>query len=139
MRGQEDASPLPDHLLLFDGMCNLCNGLVQFVIKRDRRGVFHFATLQSATAKRLLGADAAEAASTFVYWRHGTPLTRSTAALHVARHLGGAWPLAFGLIIVPRPLRDAVYDLVARKRYRWFGRRDTCMVPEPGTASRFLP
>lgn len=139
MQAREEASPLPDHLLLFDGVCNLCNGLVRFVLRHDRRGVFRFSTLQSATARQLLGAHIAEAATTFVYWRLGKPMTRSTAALNVARQLPGAWPLAYGLIVVPRFIRDAVYNLVARHRYNWFGRRGACMVPGPDVAGRFLP
>lgn len=135
----EEARALPDHLILFDGVCNLCNGAVRFIIQRDRRQIFHFATLQSETARRLLGADGTEDAITLVYWRHGRPLVRSTAALHVARELSGAWPLAYGLILVPRFLRDALYNYVARNRYRWYGRRETCMLPDPGLAARFLP
>lgn len=138
MSAAGDPPTWPEHLLLFDGTCNLCNGVVQFIIKRDDRQRFHFATLGSATARQLLG-DHAEHSDSFVYCRNGRVLQRSTAALHVARQLSGAWPLAYALIVVPRFLRDAVYDLVARKRYRWFGRRDTCMVPGPELAGRFLP
>lgn len=135
----EETRTLPHHLILFDGVCNLCNGAVRFIIKRDHRRIFHFATLQSDTASRLLGADDTPAATTLVYWRHGRPLVRSKAALHVARELSGAWPLAYTLILVPRFLRDALYNHVARNRYRWYGKRETCMIPEPGLAARFLP
>ncbi|HMN06076.1 MAG TPA: DCC1-like thiol-disulfide oxidoreductase family protein [Flavobacteriales bacterium] len=138
MSVQEEAHPLPDHLLLFDGVCNLCNALVRFVIRRDRRGRFRFATLQSAAAHQLLGREASTS-STFIYWRKGRPLERSTAALNVARDLSGAWPMAYAFMVVPRFLRDPVYDLVARKRYRWFGKRATCMVPTPEISARFLP
>mgnify|MGYP003547724190 FL=1 len=99
-----------------------------------------FAPLQSATGRQVLQHLAPKAGSsdTLVYHRKGVFLVRSTAALHVARDLGGSWPLAYGLIILPRPLRDALYNLVARKRYRWFGRRDQCMVPSPALRHRFL-
>ncbi|MBS1545818.1 MAG: thiol-disulfide oxidoreductase DCC family protein [Bacteroidetes bacterium] len=131
---------LPDHLVLFDGVCNLCNGAVQFIIRHDRRNRFRFAPLQSETGQRMLNGPgvSGDAFSSIVYRRKGKWLTRSTAVLHVARDLGGAWQWAYGLIIVPRFLRDAVYDLVARNRFRWFGRRDACMVPEPEVQGRFL-
>ncbi len=132
---------LPDRLLFFDGVCNLCNGLVQFIIRHDRRKRLHFATLQSEVGIRFLSAHGLATADigTSVYWRNGEALTRSTAALNVARDVGGVWALAFGLMIVPRFIRDAVYYLVARKRYRWFGKRDTCMLPSPELRARFLP
>ena len=130
---------LPDHLLLFDGTCNLCNGLVQFIIRHDRRKRFRFAALQSPAAQTILAGSGLEQADTLVYMHGGRLLVRSTATLNVARRLSGAWPLAYGLIVVPRFLRDAVYGLVARRRYRWFGRRAACMVPGPDLRSRFLP
>lgn len=131
---------LPDRLLFFDGVCNLCNGLVQFIIRNDRRKRFRFAALQSDAGQRFLEAHGlAEAGlDSLVYSRKGQVLTRSTAALNVARDLGGLWPLAYALILVPRFIRDAAYDLVARKRYRWFGKREVCMVPTAALLSRFM-
>jgi len=131
---------LPDRLLFFDGVCNLCNGMVQFVIKRDSRKRLHFATLQSAAGVHFISAHGLATADigTSVYWRNGEALTRSTAALNVARDVGGVWVLAFGLILVPRFIRDAVYDFIARNRYRWFGKRDACMVPTSELRERFL-
>lgn len=140
----EEATPLkaalPDHLLLFDGVCNLCNGLVQFIIRHDHNRRFSFAPLQSETGKRILGEHGLQAPEmdSLVYWRKGQVHVRSSAALHVARDLGGIWRLAFALIIVPRFLRDAAYNLVARHRYHWFGKREQCMVPTPGLKDRFL-
>lgn len=130
----------PEHLLLFDGVCNLCNGLVQFIIRHDRRKRFTFAPLQSAAGQRILSQLGAGPApfDSLVYRRRGRILLCSTAALNVARDLGGAWSLAYALIILPRFLRDAAYDLVARRRYRWFGRRATCMLPEAKVLERFL-
>jgi predicted DCC family thiol-disulfide oxidoreductase YuxK len=127
-------------VILFDGVCNLCNGLVQFVIARDPAARFAFASLQSNAASKLLDRH-----------RQTTPLpdsivlvdgdrvfTRSSAALRIARGLGFPWMLAYAGIVVPKPLRDAVYDRVARNRYRWFGKRDVCMVPTPELRGRFL-
>ena len=127
-------------LLLFDGVCNLCNGFVQFVIARDPAGRFQFAPLQSAAAARVLR-DARVGAplpDTVVLVENGRTFTRSTAALRVARGLRAPWPLAYACIIVPRPVRDWMYDFVARHRYRWFGKKDARMVPTPDVRDRFL-
>lgn len=125
-------------MLLFDGVCTLCNGFVRFVIERDPAGRFQFAPLQSDAARRLLGAAPQPLPDSLVLVEDGRLFTRSTAALRVARGLRFAWPLAYLLVAVPRPMRDWVYDVVARNRYRWFGRRDVCMVPTPELQSRFL-
>ena len=134
------SAELPDHLLLFDGVCNLCNGLVRFIIRHDRRKWFSFAPLQSAAGQLVLHQHdlAISDFNTLVYFRKGVILTRSTAALNVARDLGGAWTVAYAFILVPRFIRDAVYDLISRKRFKWFGKRDSCMVPTPELRSRFL-
>ncbi|HWF83518.1 MAG TPA: DCC1-like thiol-disulfide oxidoreductase family protein, partial [Vicinamibacterales bacterium] len=114
-------------------MCNLCNGLVHFVIAHDRARRFRFASLQSDAARRCLGG--AETAAdvpgpdSIVLLEEGRLFTRSTAALRIARHLRFPWSLAFALIAIPRPVRDWVYNFVARNRYRWFGTRETCMIP----------
>jgi predicted DCC family thiol-disulfide oxidoreductase YuxK len=127
-------------VILFDGVCNLCNGLVSFVIARDPAGRFQFAALQSDAARQLLGAltTIAPLPDSLVLVEDGRVFTRSAAALRVARGLRFPWPLAYGLVVVPRPLRDWVYDLVARNRYRWFGRRDLCLIPTPDVRVRFL-
>ena len=128
-------------VILFDGVCNLCNGFVQFVIARDPAGRFSFGALQSAAAQRLLAAMPAPAAplpDSVILVEDGRLWMRSDAALLVARRLTFPWALAYAFIVVPRPLRDWVYDWVARNRYRWFGKRDVCMVPTPALRSRFL-
>ena len=125
-------------MLLFDGVCTLCNGFVQFVIERDPAGRFQFAPLQSDAAARLLGVAPPPLPDSLVLLEDGRLFTRSTAALRVARRLRFPWPLAYVFVAVPRPVRDWVYDAVARNRYRWFGRRDVCMVPTPDLRSRFL-
>jgi predicted DCC family thiol-disulfide oxidoreductase YuxK len=127
--------------VLFDGVCNLCNGFVRFVIPRDPAGRFAFASLQSDVASRLL-AQTTPAGSTrggsIVLIEGGRVFTRSTAALRIVRRLRFPWNLAYAAIAVPAPLRDWVYDRVARNRYRWFGRQDVCMVPTPELKHRFL-
>lgn len=138
---------LDEHaVILFDGVCNLCNGFVNFIIDRDPDGYFKFAALQSKEAQALLDgrgedvrADADGGLLRSVVLIEGHQVYRkSTAALHVARRLTGLWPLFFALIVVPRPLRDAVYDAVAARRYDWFGQREQCRVPTPDLQSRFL-
>ncbi|MCB0759463.1 MAG: DUF393 domain-containing protein [Flavobacteriales bacterium] len=144
MEPAEEKDPLgtelPDQLLLFDGVCNLCNGLVRFIIRHDKHQRFRFAPLQGRAGKRVLQHHGLNSGAydTLVYLRNGAALTRSTAALNVARDLGGAWRMAYVLIWIPRWIRDAVYDLVSRRRFRWFGKREACMVPDPGLRSRFL-
>ena len=127
-------------IILFDGVCNLCNSAVKFVLKRDKDSVFKFASLQSDIAKKLLkdfkvsGIDN----GTFVLIVDGEVYTRSTAALKVSKHLSGLWPLMTIFMIVPRFIRDWVYNLVSKNRYRWFGKRDTCMIPSPEMKIKFL-
>ena len=127
-------------VVLFDGVCNLCNGAVIFIIRRDPQSRFRFASLQSAVAGRLLAKSGVVAPlpDSFVLLDENGVHLRSTAALRIGRGLSFPWWLAFLCVIVPRPIRDWVYDVVARYRYRWFGKRDVCMVPTPELSARFL-
>ncbi len=127
-------------VILFDGVCNLCTASVRFLIARDRRKRFRFASLQSPAAERLLGPEAGlrESLKTVVLVASGRVYWKSTAALLTTRHLDGLWPLLAVLLAVPRPLRDAIYDWIGRRRYRWFGKRELCWLPEDGLAERFL-
>lgn len=127
-------------VVLFDGVCNLCNGSVRFVIERDPDKHFQFAPLQSATATTLIGgtADPHAMPDSIVLVDDGRLYVRSTAALRIARRLRFPWPLLWVFMAVPRPLRDWVYDVIARHRYGWFGKRDTCMVPTKEIRDRFL-
>jgi predicted DCC family thiol-disulfide oxidoreductase YuxK len=127
-------------VLLFDGVCNLCNGTVRFVAERDPVGRFHFAALQSDKGRELLARCGLplDALDTFVLVEGDRCWTRSDAALRVARGLSGAWPLLAVLRLVPRFLRDRVYGWVAGHRYAWFGKQESCMVPSPELRSRFL-
>ena len=132
--------PRDKPILLFDGVCNLCNGSIQFVIDHDPKGRFRFAPLQSEAAERLLedvgfhGYDF----DTFVLVDGDDYYTKSEAALRVASGLKFPWSVAGVFRILPRPLRDAVYDAVASHRYAIFGRKAQCMVPTPEVRERFV-
>ncbi|HBL28436.1 MAG TPA: hypothetical protein DD490_16510 [Acidobacteria bacterium] len=127
-------------IVLFDGVCNLCTGSVQFILERDPQGLFRFASLQSEAGRRLLGVQAMEADSlgSVVLIESGQAFRESTAALRIARRLPGAWKLLWVFIAVPRPLRDAVYRWIARNRYHWFGKTEACWLPTPELKARFL-
>ncbi|MEM1041016.1 MAG: thiol-disulfide oxidoreductase DCC family protein [Bacteroidota bacterium] len=136
-----DPAPVDDAhpVVLFDGVCNLCNAAVNFIIDRDPEAVFRFAPLQSEVGQRLTArCGVGGGMETMVLVEGGRCAARSTAALRIARRLGGAWPVLSLLLAVPAPLRDAAYRLVARNRYRWFGQRDACRLPTPELQSRFL-
>ncbi|MBV8371372.1 MAG: DUF393 domain-containing protein [Candidatus Eremiobacteraeota bacterium] len=133
-------------VVLFDGVCNLCNGAVRFIAANDPAGRFAFLSLQSPRARALLGerpstgwgeADPAEPDSV-VLLQDGVLYERSDAILHVALGLRAPWPLAFAAILVPRAWRDAAYRWIARNRYRWFGRTEACQIPAPELRARFL-
>ena len=130
-------SEVTDPLILFDEVCKLCAGSVQFVIKRDKRKRFHYAPLQSPLAGRLLGTRRGTQDSV-VLIEDGRAYYKSTAALRIAKHLDGLWPMFSALLAFPQPLRDAVYDLIGSCRYRLFGKRQTCWTPAGETADRFL-
>ena len=131
---------MKESIVLFDGVCNFCNASVMFVIKRDTKNQFKFASLQSDYAKQLfreLNIDSASFDS-IVLVENGAVNIKSTAALKIARNLGGLWPLLYWFIIVPKFIRDFFYDFFARNRYKWFGRTDQCAVPTPELRSKFL-
>ncbi|CAN5648749.1 thiol-disulfide oxidoreductase DCC family protein [soil metagenome] len=127
-------------VILFDGVCTLCNRSVQFIIRRDADGYFNFASLQSSAGRRLIqrhGLDQDQADSVILV-EGGRAYGRSDAALRIVRNLGGVWPVMTVFRIVPRSVRDRLYDWIASNRYRWFGRREECMIPTPELRRRFL-
>ncbi len=124
-------------IILFDGVCNLCNGAVTFIIDRDPNGYFAFAPLQSETGRELLEGAKTDLES-IVLIENGERYSQSTAALRVARRLRNPWPLLYGFIVVPKALRDGVYDWIAANRYRWFGKIESCRLPTPELRERFL-
>lgn len=141
-------------LIFFDGICNLCNHSVQFIIKRDQHDYFRFAALQSEAAKAQLRAlDIAEENTnssfangeltaprldTIVLLENGKTYDRSTAALRIARRLSGLWPLLYGFIIIPAFIRDFFYQLISKNRYRIWGKQESCMVPSAALKAKFL-
>src|SRR5690606_13064426 len=127
-------------IILFDGVCNLCNGLVQFVIKRDKDAIFTFGSLQSVEGQTLLKENdlPTDDFDSFVYLRDQKIQRKSTGALYVRKDLGGVWSLLFAFIIIPAPIRDFLYGLIAKNRYSVFGRREACMLPTPDLQKRFL-
>mgnify|MGYP001549052051 CR=1 FL=1 len=128
------------HIILFDGVCNLCNGVVKFIIKRDKDAKFKFAALQSFAAQDLLKRYhlPTDTLDTFIYIRNNVAFKRSSAALYLFNDLGGIYKLLFVGIIVPKIIRDLFYRISARSRYSIWGRRDSCMIPTEDIKSRFL-
>ncbi len=127
-------------VILFDGVCNLCNSSVLFIVKRDPKANFKFASLQSEFGKSHLekyGLPVTELNSVLLI-KEGKLFQKSNAALEIAKQLGGGWPVFYIFKLVPEFLRDGIYNWIARNRYRWFGKKDACMIPTPDLKSRFL-
>lgn len=136
-------SSLPENkkIILFDGVCNLCNNSVQFIIERDKKDVFRFASLQSETGKQLTaerGIDP-EAMDSIILIEPGVAYyQKSTAALEISKHLSGGYSNLKYFSFLPEGFRNVVYDLIAKNRYKWFGKKEECMIPTPALKSRFL-
>lgn len=127
-------------IILFDGVCNLCNGFVQFLIKRDKKARFKFASLQSESGQSLLLKFnlPPDDFHSFIYIKGDSHYTKSTAALNVLKDMGGPWKLFYVFILTPKFIRDFIYSSIAKSRYKLFGKRETCMVPTPDIKKRFL-
>ncbi|MCB9191875.1 MAG: thiol-disulfide oxidoreductase DCC family protein [Flavobacteriales bacterium] len=127
-------------ILLFDGVCNLCSASVQFVLKRNSKENVRFASLQSEFAVKALKDSKlpTDYLNSLVLLENGKTYVKSDAALKLAKHLNGAWKLGGVFSIVPRFIRDAVYDWVAKNRYKWYGKKDVCWIPEPRWKNRFI-
>lgn len=132
----DDAGPI----VLYDGVCGLCNASVQLILRNDKRGRFRFAALQSDAGKALLREHGMpeDALDTVVLIEDGRAYRRSRAALRIARRMDAPWPVLWPLVVVPRPVADFFYDLVAKHRYRIWGKTDACMLPPPEVRARFL-
>lgn len=132
---------VPDKaLILYDGVCHLCQGTVRFIIRRDPQKRFRFGYIQSPASQAQLRAfpPVAEGLDSVVLIEGGRVYTRSAAALRIARHLSGGWPLLYAFILLPPIIRDGVYDFIARHRYRWFGQSNECSLPSPEHTDRFI-
>jgi predicted DCC family thiol-disulfide oxidoreductase YuxK len=126
-------------IILFDGVCNFCDSSVQFIIKRDPNGNYQFASLQGETGRLLLKEfDLEENLDSIVYIEGDRFYKKSAAALRICKNLEGVWRLFVIFKIIPTPIRDFFYDIVAKNRYKWFGKKDSCMIPSPEIRNRFL-
>jgi predicted DCC family thiol-disulfide oxidoreductase YuxK len=128
-----------ERIILFDGECNFCDQSVKFIIKRDPNGLFKFTSLQSDIGKDLLNKyNAPSDIDSFVLIEDNNCYFKSSAALRVCKNLNGAWKLPYFLLVVPKPLRDFFYGIIAKNRYKWFGTKESCMLPSPEERKRFL-
>jgi predicted DCC family thiol-disulfide oxidoreductase YuxK len=125
-------------IILFDGVCNFCDGAVNFIIDHDKKNYFKFAPLQSETGQKYVEKFGLSAIDSVILVENDKFYTHSTAALKVAKHLSGIWSLLYAFIIVPKPLRDFFYKLFAKYRYKLFGKKDECMIPTPEVRAKFL-
>ncbi|QYA26422.1 thiol-disulfide oxidoreductase DCC family protein [Gramella sp. MT6] len=136
-------SDIPENkkIVLFDGVCNLCNEAVQRIIKHDKKDIFRFASLQSELGKKLVeerGLDPEEIDSIILIDPGVAYYRKSTAALEISRDLSGGYSLLKNFLFIPEVFRDGIYDLIASNRYKWFGRKDQCMIPTPELKAKFL-
>jgi predicted DCC family thiol-disulfide oxidoreductase YuxK len=127
-------------IILFDGVCNFCNSSINFIIRKDDTDYFRFLTLQSEKGKAIVARHNLdpENLQTVILLENGRIYTRSTAALRIARKLKGGWKLFYAFIVVPALIRDMGYNLIAKYRYKWWGKQDACMVPTPEIRKKFL-
>ena len=126
-------------VVLFDGVCKLCNSSVNFILDRDKKGRLKLAPLQSDFARQALASHELQSnLMDSILLLEGVRLSaKSTAILRISKYLGGAWPLCMTFLVIPRFIRDFIYDTVAKNRYRWFGKSDTCRLPDPEFEDRF--
>lgn len=127
-------------IVFFDGVCNLCNASIDFIIKRDRHNKFLMGALQDDFSKIVLSSYQVrqDYLDSLVLLEDGEIFYKSTAALKIARELSGLWPIFYPLIILPTWLRDPVYDFIGKNRYRWFGKKNTCRIATPEERAKFL-
>lgn len=128
-------------IILFDGVCNLCNSSIQFVIKRDKKDIFRYAALQSEIGQKLTaerGIDTDDIDSIILIEPGVAYYSKSTAALEISKSIGGIYGLLSLLLWIPEGLRNLIYDFIARNRYKWYGKQEACMIPTPELKSKFL-
>ena len=136
-----DDLPKNKKIILFDGLCNLCDASIQYIIKHDSRDVFRFAALQSEVGQKILqhiGMDAKHIDSIVLYEPGVAYFYKSAAAIEIAKELGGIFTMATLFRILPKMLRDRMYDHVARNRYKWYGKKESCVIPTPELQAKFL-
>ena len=123
-------------IIFYDGLCGLCDSSVQFIIKHDKKKEFRFSSLQSYYAENLLGEKAKQ--DSFILFIRGNVFDKSTAVLKVCKIIGGAFLLLYPLILIPKFIRDGVYGMIAKNRYRWFGKFDSCKIPSTEQRELFI-
>ncbi len=133
-----DPLPKESGIVYFDGVCSVCNGFVDFLITRDHNHSLRYSTLQGDTAQKNLSEDLYKDVDSLVFQRSEKIYTQSNAALMALSSLGGFWKFVIWLRLIPRFIRDIVYNVIAKNRYAWFGRRDTCRMPTEGERGRIL-
>ncbi len=128
-------------IVLFDGVCNFCNYWVRFALKRDKNKKLLFTSIQSENAKSILFKYNINptAITSVIFIENNKAYTQSSAVFRICKNLSGIWKVFYVFIVIPKPIRDFVYNRIAENRYKWFGKRDECMVPEPWMLERFLP
>ncbi len=127
-------------IILFDGVCNLCNSSINFVIKRDRKDVFRFTALQEEVGRGLIDKYGIDPSNTdsIILIENNKAYIKSSAALRIAKSMSGGYPLLFIFMVIPKFIRNWVYDFVARNRYKWYGKKESCMIPTPELKAKFL-
>lgn len=125
-------------IVLFDGVCNFCDGSVNFIIEHDKKDYFKFTPLQSEIGQEFVKKFSLSGIDSVILVEDEKFYTHSTAALKIARQLGGIWSLLYAFIIIPKPIRDFFYKLFAKNRYKFFGKKDECMIPTPEVRAKFL-
>ncbi len=136
---KEAAQQFKGSLILFDGVCNLCNGFVQFVLKNEQKPNFYFAPLQSEFGQNILTQyNLSNNLETVIVIKNDKVLTQSDAALEIARDLKFPWPVVYFFKIIPGSIRNSIYKWVAKNRYNWFGKKESCMIPTPELKKRFF-
>jgi predicted DCC family thiol-disulfide oxidoreductase YuxK len=138
--GYQNKEVAPNPIVLFDGVCNFCSSVVRFAISGDPDGIFRFTSLQSDAGQFFLNKFglSTDDFDSFVLIEGDRFFLRSTAVLRLCKKLKGLWPLVYLLIIIPTPIRDFIYNIVARNRYRWFGKKKECFIPSADIRNRFL-
>ena len=128
-----------NNIILFDGVCHLCDRSVRFIIKRDKLAVYKFAAIQSDAGQLILSLHSIqENPDSLILVKGNKIYTKSSAVLRICKHLTGGWKLLYGFLMVPKPIRDFLYTTVAKNRYKWFGKKDSCLLPTPEIKGRFL-
>lgn len=128
-----------EQIILFDGVCNFCNGSVNFLIRRDPNGIFKYAPLQSKIGQKIISKyNIAEEIDSIILLKENNIYIKSDAVIEIIKQLSWNWQILLFVKVFPRKIRDVIYDLIANNRYKWFGKRDYCMIPDENLKSRFL-